>query len=131
MIPMEDENATQTPEQTPDAQRVHPARLVVFAVMSVGFLAWVLFGSVEARVWVAGRLTFVDRRISDMWQYFGANLPSLPAPGLVSIVFWLSISFIIVGTIAGLWLFLGTPDDDPHRESLESIHSAHLKHESE
>lgn len=110
---------------------VHPVRLVVFAVMSVGFLVWVAFGQVEARVWVSGQLTMLDRRIFSMWHYLGSNLPALPAPGIVSMAFWLSVSFIAVGTIAGLWLFLGTPDDDPNDEPLEVVHAAHLQHDTE
>jgi hypothetical protein len=114
-----------------DARSVHPVRLVVFAVMSAGFLLWVAFGYVEARVWVSGRLTMLDRRISSMWQYLGNNLPALPAPGLFSMVFWLSISFVVIGTVAGLWLFLGTPDGDTDDHAVDVIHAAHLQHESE
>lgn len=106
--------------------RVHPARLVLFVVLSVGFLIWVGFGQIQARVWVEGQLNLLDRRISGMWSYFGSNLPDLPAPGMISAMFWLSIALILVGTIAGLWLILGTPDDDPHDESWDVIHAAHL-----
>lgn len=116
---------------TPDTTILPPARLIVFAVLSAGFLAWVAYGQIEARVWVSGRLTMLDRRISDMWRYLGNNLPDLPLPGFFSMVYWISISFLVVGTIAGLWLFLGTSDDDPNPESLEVIHAAHLSHEAE
>lgn len=109
---------------------VNPVRKVVFAILSAGFLVWVVFGSVEARVWVSGKLTLLDRPIATMWQYLGNNLPDLPAAGLISMLYWLSISFIVVGTIAGLWLFLCTPDDQPHDETWEQIHSAHLNHEA-
>lgn len=91
---------------------------------------WVAFGQVEARVWVSGQLTLLDRRIASMWQYLGNNLPDLPAPGVISMLYWLSISFVVIGTIAGLWLFLCTPDDQPHDETWESIHSAHFHHDA-
>ncbi len=110
--------------------QAHPARLVLFTVLSVGFLLWVGFGEIQARVWIEGQLNLLDRRIAGMWTYFGRNLPELPAAGLISVLFWLSISFIVVGTIAGLWLILGTPDDDPHDESWEAIHAAHLTDET-
>lgn len=128
---MEESPTRPTPESNPDHQPVHPARLVVFAVMSVGFLVWVLFGQVEARVWVSGKLTLLDRRISSMWHYLGNNLPDLPAAGVFSMAFWLSISFVVIGTVAGLWLFLGTPDDNPNDESLDVVHAAHLQHDTE
>lgn len=105
---------------------VHPVRLITFAVLSVGFVAWVAFGQIEARVWVEGQLNLLDRRIADMWRYLGNNLPSLPAPAFFETVYWLSISFVVVGTVIGLWLFLGTPDHDLHDESWETIHAAHL-----
>ena len=105
---------------------VHPARLVLFVVLSAGFVLWIGFGQIQARVWVEGQLNLLDRRISAMWSYFGGNLPELPAPDLISSLFWLSLAFIVVGTVAGLWLILCTPDDDPHDESWEVIHAAHL-----
>lgn len=109
---------------------VDPVRRVIFAILSAGFLIWVIFGTVEARVWVSGKLTLLDRRIATMWQYLGNNLPDLPASGVISMLYWLSISFVVIGTIVGLWLFLCTPDDQPHDETWEQIHSAHLDHET-
>lgn len=126
-------NLSATPEPDIEATKpepsVDPVRRIVFAVMSVAFLVWVAFGQVEARVWVAGKLTLLDRDIAGMWQYLGRNLPALPAPELISMLFWLSISFVVVGTIAGLWLILCTPDNAPHDETWESIHAAHLHHD--
>ncbi len=116
-------------EMTPSAT-VSPVRMVVFAVLSVGFVIWLALGKVEARVWGAGQLSFLDRRIASMWQYLGNNLPAMPASGLVSMVFWLSISFVVVGTIAGLWLILCTPEQEIYDETWESIHAAHLHHDS-
>lgn len=110
---------------------MHPARLVVFAVMSAGFLVWVVFGQVEARVWVSGQLTLLDRRISSMWLYLGENLPNLPAAGVISMAYWLSISMIVVGTVVGLWLFLGTPDADPEADPIDVIQADHIRHEAE
>lgn len=118
-------------ELTPQHTTVHPARLIVFAVMSFGFLMWVLFGQVEARVWVSGQLTMLDRRIASMWYYLGNNLPNLPLSSGITMVYWLSITFIVVGTVAGLWLFLGTADDDPNDPPIDVIQAAHLTHENE
>lgn len=118
----------QTDERRTD---LNPVRYVVFAVLAAGFIAWVSMGLVEARVWSSGKLTFIDKRISGMWQYLGQNLPEMPAPGLVSFMFWLSLLIMVVGTVAGLWLFLGVDDRNPHDDSWEAIHAAHLTDESE
>lgn len=116
-------------EPTEDAP-IDPIRKIAFVVLSVGFLVWVVVGQVEARVWVSGKLTLLDRRISSMWQYLGNNLPDLPGSGVISMLYWLSISFVVVGTVVGLWLFLCTPDDQPQDGSWEQIHSAHLEHDT-
>lgn len=128
---MDESPAQQPVESTPQPSSVHPARLVVFAVMSAGFLVWVVFGQVEARVWVSGQLTLLDRRISSMWLYLGENLPNLPAAGVISMAYWLSISMIVVGTVVGLWLFLGTPDADPEADPIDVIQADHIRHEAE
>lgn len=119
------------PQQADVTEAISPIRLVVFAVLSVGFFVWVGFGQVEARVWVEGQLTLLDRNILEMWQYLGNNLPELPGAGLVSMVYWMSLSFIVVGTILGLWLMLCTPESDPRDESWEAIHAAHLNDANE
>ena len=128
---MDESPFTTTPEIAPGGSSVHPARLVVFAVMSAGFLLWVAFGQVEARVWVSGQLSMIDRRISAMWQYFGNNLPDLPFSTGITFLYWFSILFLVIGTIAGLWLFLGTSDDVPGEDSLGVVQAAHTQHESE
>lgn len=126
-----DDNSNTTDAIELQDVRVDPVRLVVFGILSVGFFIWVAFGQVEARVWVSGQLTMLDRRIASMWRYLGNNLPTLPAPGMVGILYWLAIAFVVTGTIVGLWLILCTPDDDMQQESLEAIHAAHLQHEAE
>ena len=127
---MENTSDTQNQHKETTSLPVPPARLVVFAVLAVGFFVWVVFGQVEARVWVSGELTLLDRPIATMWQYLGNNLPDLPAPGLFSIIYWLSIAFVVIGTIAGLWLFLGTPDNDPSDQPLDVVHAAHLPNDA-
>lgn len=128
---MDESQTTHTPETASEGSVVNPVRYVVFAVMSVGFLVWIGFGQLEARVWVSGQLSMLDRRIASMWQYQGNNLPEMPASGLISMVYWFALAVFVIGTVAGLWLFLGTPDDEPHPEPLEHVHAAHLQHESE
>jgi hypothetical protein len=89
---------------------------IVFAVSSVAFLAYVAFGTVEARIWRFNRLNFEDRSIPHVWAYFGDRLPDLPAAGLISALYWISLAVMVIGTVAGLWFFLGTDDEDPSRE---------------
>lgn len=128
---MLDTQDSQSTHHLHDGQSVHPARLVVFAVLSVGFLIWVGFGQVEARVWVSGRLTMLDRRISSMWQYLGQNLPELPVAGAMTFVYWLSLLVIVLGTVAGLWLFLGTSDSVQDEDATAALQSSATQHDVE
>jgi hypothetical protein len=92
--------------------RGHAPR-VVFAVVSVGFLLYLAFGTVEARIWRFGRLYFEDRPIRDVWGYLGDHLPDLPGQGIIGALYWLSLGVMVIGVVLGLWLFLGTDDEDP------------------
>lgn len=99
--------------------------LIVFAVTSLAFLAYVAFGTVEARIWRFGRLNFEDRSIRHVWSYFGDRLPELPGQTFITGLYWVALAVMVIGTVAGLWLFLGTPDDDPASDA-----PAHTEHPS-
>lgn len=100
--------------------------LIVFAISSIAFLVYVAFGTVEARIWRFGRLNFEDRTIRHVWSYFGDRLPELPGQSLIAGLYWIALAVMVVGTVAGLWLFLGTPDEDPAHEA----HVHHTEHPS-
>jgi hypothetical protein len=82
------------------------APLAVWLVVSAGFLAYLAFGSVEARIWNFGRLLFQDREITQVWAYFGGRLPDLPASALTPVLYYLSLFVMVAGTLLGLWYFL-------------------------
>lgn len=87
--------------------------LIVFFVVSAGFLIFLAIGTVEARIWRFGRLNFEDRSVRHVWSYLGDHLPDMPGQPVISALYWISVVVMVVGTILGLWLFLGTPDEDP------------------
>jgi hypothetical protein len=86
---------------------------VVFAVTSLAFLVYIAFGTIEVRLWRFGRLNFEDRTIRHVWAYFGDRLPNVPGQSLITGLYWVGLAVMVIGTVAGLWLFLGTPDEDP------------------
>jgi hypothetical protein len=105
------------PETAREQDQQRPGRpLIVFGLSSIAFLAYVAFGTVEARIWRLGRLNFEDRSIIHVWGYFGDRLPDLPASGLISALYWASLAVMVLGTVIGLWLFLATDDEEPARE---------------
>lgn len=95
--------------------------LIVFAISSIAFLAYIAFGTIEARIWRFGRLNFEDRTIRHVWSYFGDRLPELPGQAVISGLYWMALAVMVIGTVAGLWLFLGTPDEDPAHD----VHTPH------
>lgn len=100
--------------------------LIVWAVSSVAFLAYLAFGSVEARMWNFGRLNFEDRHIAHVWSYFGDNLPSMPAQPLFTLLYYVAIVVMVIGTVWGLWFFLSEDDSSPDpAESPGSSPDAH------
>jgi hypothetical protein len=81
-------------------------RLLLWGAISLAFLALVLFGSVEARIWRFNRLYFEDRKIFEVWSYEGSNLPDLSSQGLISVLFYASVVVLVAGTVLGLWYLL-------------------------
>lgn len=81
---------------------------LVWVVVSVVFLVYIAFGSIEARIWTYGRLTFQDRDITHVWRYFGDRLPEMPGGPIFPFLYYLSLAVMVIGTIAGLAMFLLT-----------------------
>lgn len=82
------------------------APFLVWLLASAGFLGYLAFGSIEARIWSYGRLFFQDRKIVHVWAYFGDRLPDMPASPLTPVLYYLSIGVMVAGTVLGLWYLL-------------------------
>jgi hypothetical protein len=95
--------------------------VIVFWVVSVAFLLYLAIGSVEARIWRFGRLNFEDRDVRHVWSYFGDHLPDMPGQSVISALYWISLGVMVIGTILGLWLFLGTEDETPSTDDVGMI----------
>lgn len=116
---MVEPHADTSPESVGDHSRDNEgglsrgSRLILWAVASLTFLVYLAFGSVEARIWRFNRLSFEDRRISEVWMYLGDNLPPMPAQPLVTTLYYISVAVMVIGTVYGLWLFLAEEDPVP------------------
>lgn len=113
---------TQTPPDRTRVRRGHMVRLALFTVGSIAFLVYVVFGSVEARVWTAGNLEFENRSILGMWSSMLDMLPPLPGGDIWRWIVIISLLTIVLGTIGGLWLFLGESDNAD--DSLDHVPTA-------
>ena len=83
-----------------------PVARLVWAALSLAFLAYVAFGSVEARIWRFNRLYYEDRRILEVWRYAIDHLPELPGGSVVTLLFAGSVIVLVASTVLGLWLLL-------------------------
>lgn len=107
-----------TPE---DDERQGPRKQfprLVFGIAAIGFLVFLAIGSVEARIWRFGRLYFEDRTVREVWGYLGDRLPSMPGQPVFTVLYWISVAVMVIGAVIGLWLFLGTEDEDPAADSV-------------
>lgn len=100
------------------------SRLIVWVLASIAFVAYLVFGSVEARIWRFNRLNFSDRRILDVWRYFGEQLPSMPAQPVFTTLYYGSIVIMVIGTIGGLWFFLSDGDTAPEQTTSHGVLSS-------
>ena len=131
------QNDIKPPESTPDVTEVEPdtswrsrASFYVWLLVSVGFLAYLAFGSVEARIWSFGRLFFQNRKIVHVWAYFGHRLPDLPGAPLTATLYYVSLAVMVMGTVLGLWYMLVDDGDSKTaaRASSAPLPSAHPRH---
>lgn len=89
---------------------------LLFGIAALAFLVYLAIGSIEARIWRFGRIYFEDRSVREVWAYFGDRLPDMPGQPVISALYWISLAVMVVGSIVGLWLFLGSEDDDPSHD---------------
>lgn len=86
--------------------------LLVWVALTLGFLAFVTFGSVTIHQWRWNAfLQEVQEdvesvRIVEIWTHQADRLPSVEVEPLVTAVFYAAIFTFIAGSIAGAWLLL-------------------------
>jgi hypothetical protein len=91
--------------------------LLVWGAVSLGFLALLSFGSLEARIWRFNRLYFEDRKILDVWAYEGRNLPDISAQGFFTALYYAAVIALVLGAILGLWLLLDEAGTGARRQT--------------
>ncbi len=91
-----------------------PVRFIVWAALSIAFVAYLAFGSVGARIWRFGQLQVESRSIATIWRVQGRNLPDVGHQWLIEAAFYGAILVFVVGVIVGMRLLLAeSPQDQP------------------
>lgn len=80
--------------------------LIAWAVLSIAFLAYIAFGSVEARIWRFNNLRIEPRSVLRVWTLQAETLPRVAQQWLLTSLFYACLLTIIVGAVIGIWLLL-------------------------
>jgi hypothetical protein len=97
--------------------------LIAWAVISIGFLAFIALGSVDARIWRFNNLRIEPRSVLRVWTLQAETLPTVSQQWLLTTLFYTCIILVIVSAVIGIWLLLdsaGTglskPDPNPDQD---------------
>jgi len=88
------------------------AAIFVWALIVLGLLAYLLFGSITARMWnrdVTGQFYVQEnapRRVAHIWWYELQHLPEFAGSMTMKVLFAGSLSVIVIGSAACIWLML-------------------------
>ena len=105
------DDSSQTDMATVDHAPFVTMQRMVWGIFSAAFVGYLAFGSIEARIWSFGRLSFKERQIAHVWAYFGNHLPDMPGSTAMLMLYYLSLVVMVAGTVVGLWLFLVSDGD--------------------
>jgi hypothetical protein len=97
--------------------------LTVWAALTLGFLAFVAFGSVRIHQW---RWSFIldapqedieSVRLIDVWKYQASNLPDIEIGSAMIGLYYVSLIAFVGGCIVCTWLLLGQAGERPRPEA--------------
>lgn len=92
--------------------RSGPVRTAVWLALSLGFVAYLAFGSVEARIWRFGQLQIESKSILQTWIVAGRNLPEVSSQWLLQALFYGAALVFIGCVILGMRLLLLEANDE-------------------
>ncbi len=80
--------------------------LVAWAALSLGFLAFIAFGSVDARIWRFNNLQIESRSVLRIWTLQAESLPRVAQQWMLTSLFYACILTVLVCTVLGIWFLL-------------------------
>jgi len=86
--------------------------LVVWAGLSVAFLLYLAFGTVDARIWRFNQLHVESRSIRRIWQVQAGSLDEISSDWLLQALFYGSLLVFVACVILGMkYLLAAAPDE--------------------
>lgn len=80
--------------------------LIAWTVLSIGFLGFIAFGSVDARIWRFSNLQIESRSVLRIWTLQAETLPRVAQQWMLTSLFYACILIVIACTVIGIWLLL-------------------------
>ncbi len=110
----------------PVKTKVRSDGLIAWAVISIGFLAFLAFGSVDARIWRFGNLRVEPRSVLRVWTLQAETLPIVSQQWLLTSLFYTCVVLFVAGSVIGIWFLLdsagtGISRTDPVTEHDQDI----------
>lgn len=90
----------------PVQARARSDGLIAWAVISLGFLAYLAFGSIDARIWRFGNLRVEPRSVLRVWTLQAETLPTVSQQWLLTSLFYASVITVVACAVIGIWLLL-------------------------
>lgn len=90
----------------PAKSKVRSDGLIAWALISLGFLAFIAFGSVDARIWRFGNLRIESRSVLRVWTLQAENLPTVSHQWLLTSLFYACILVFVACALIGVWFLL-------------------------
>jgi len=112
------------PVETPDRgrERLSTNALTVWAVLTLGFLAYLSFGSVHIHQWrwsfiLAKPLEDIESvRLLDIWTHQASNLPQGDVASLMTSMYYIALIIFVVACIVATWLLLSQATEPPRSD---------------
>ncbi len=102
-----EESSNDSSRSSPPAKRkVRSDGLIVWALISLGFLTFIAFGSVDARIWRFGNLRIESRSVLRVWTLQAENLPTVSQQWLLTALFYACIIAFVACALIGVWFLL-------------------------
>lgn len=85
--------------------------VILWALASIGLLAYVALGSTPAYIWRFNRKHQEFKSVLGTWRIEANNLPQVSQQWLVEGVFYGALLLFLLGAIVGLWFLLDAEND--------------------
>ena len=94
--------------------RLGPIRVAIWTILSLAVVTFLVFGSVDARIWRFGQLHIESKSILQIWRVQGRSLPDVTNGWMLQILFHGSaLVFVVCVILAMRYLLFEAIEEAP------------------